>query len=47
MTPQEQAEFMEELHREWSEPMEDIRLMREREQEEFIEALRQVSEMIT
>jgi hypothetical protein len=22
MTPQEQAEFMEELHREWSEPME-------------------------
>jgi O-glycosyl hydrolase len=47
MTPQEQAEFMEELHREWSEPMEDIRLMREQENEEFMEALRQVSEMIT
>ena len=36
MTPHEQAELME-----------DIRLMREQEQEEFMEALRQVSEMIT
>jgi len=36
MTPHEHAELME-----------DIRLMREQEQEEFMEALRQVTEMIT